>query len=75
MFGFTNRRRTICRLLYWDHTGFVLWTKKLERERFHWPRSAGQVQQLDGQQLQWLIEGFDLSRWRPHARLHYDFMA
>ena len=75
LFAFTNRRRTLCRLLYWEHSGFVLWTKKLERERFHWPRSSSQTLNLSGQQLNWILDGFDLTKWRPHERLHYDYVA
>lgn len=26
LFVFANRRRTQCRILYWERTGFVLWT-------------------------------------------------
>ena len=38
LFVFTNRRRTQCRILYWERCGFVLWHKRLERARFAWPR-------------------------------------
>ena len=75
LFAFTNRRRTHCRVLYWERSGFVLWTKRLERERFRWPRAAGVTLTLTGQELNWLLDGFDLSHWRPHQRLHYDFVA
>jgi transposase len=75
LFAFCNRRRTLCRLLYWEHSGFVLWTKKLERERFYWPRSIDQAVRMTGQDLNWILDGFDLTKWRPHQRLHYDIVA
>ena len=46
LFVFTNRRRSHCRILYWERNGFVLWTKRLERERFHWPRGDTTVMTL-----------------------------
>ena len=26
------------KVLYWERNGFVLWPKRLERDRVHWPR-------------------------------------
>lgn len=71
IFGFVNRRRTQCRLLMWERNGFVLWTKKLERDKFFWPRDDGIVT-LSTQQLNWLLDGLDLRRWQPHAPLHFE---
>lgn len=75
LFVFTNRRRDRVKVLYWERSGFVLWMKRLERERFHWPRGDGATMTLSGQQLNWLLDGFDLARWRPHRRLHFDAVA
>ena len=75
LFVFTNRRRDRVKCLYWEKSGFVLWMKRLERERFHWPRRPGPVTTLTGQELNWLLDGFDLSRWRPHRSLHYSAVA
>ena len=75
LFVFRNRRRDRVKVLYWEGSGFALWMKRLERERFHWPRGEGTMLTLSGQQLNWLLDGFDLARWRPHRRLHFDAVA
>lgn len=72
LFVFTNARRNRCKILYWECSGFVLWQKRLERERFHWPRADQELITLTGQELNWLLDGYDLSRWHPHQRLHYE---
>ncbi len=43
LYVFTNKRRDRVKCLYWERSGFVMWMKRLERERFHWPRSDGPV--------------------------------
>jgi len=71
LFVFRNRRSNRVKILYWEGSGFVLWQKRLEKERFHWPRGDGEVVTLTGQELNWLLDGYDLRRWRPHRRLPY----
>jgi transposase len=75
LYVFTNRRRNRIKILLWERNGFVLWQKRLERDRFHWPRGDQATVPLSGQQLNWLLDGFDLRHWRPHARLHYSYVA
>ena len=75
LFAFTNRRYNRVKVLYWERNGFVLWAKRLERERFHWPRDDRLTVTLNGQELNWLLDGFDLRQWRPHARLNYSWVA
>jgi transposase len=75
LFVFRNRRRDRAKILYWERSGFVLWMKRLERERFHWPRGNSATVSLTGQELNRLLDGFDLARWRPHAPLHFDAVA
>ena len=40
LFVFINRKKTSIRMLYWDLTGFATWCKKLEKDRFKWPKKA-----------------------------------
>ena len=37
LFCFTNKRRNQIKVLYWQRSGFCLWLKRLEKERFKWP--------------------------------------
>jgi transposase len=70
LFVFCNRRRNRVKILYWERSGFCLWQKRLEKARFHWPRkSPGDTVTLSGQQLNWLLDGYDIARMIPHEKL------
>jgi len=72
LFVFTNRRRDSVKILYWERNGFCLWQKRLERERFQWPADFGRAPvTLTGQQLNWLLDGYDIRQLRPHKALKY----
>lgn len=77
LFVFTNRRRTAVKILTWERNGFVLWHKRLERHRFHWPRryTDGATLSFSVQELNWLLDGLDLAKWQPHAALSYQYAA
>lgn len=78
VFVFSNRRFTALKILYWERNGFCLWQKRLEKDRFIWPKpnlahettSAGTMT-LTLQQLEWLLAGFDINRMKPHQALRY----
>ena len=63
-------------MLGWSGNGFWLLQKRLESERFIWPRDNNQrVAELTVQQLHWLLEGIDLAAMRGHEILHYQRAA
>lgn len=71
LFAFSNRRRTVVKVLYWDRNGFCLWQKRLERHRFRWPESRSQVLQLDTRAFAWLLDGLDVEQRQAHEKLSY----
>ena len=72
VFGFCNRRRDQVKLLYWERNGFVLWQKRLEKDRFPWPREEGEeILTVTGRELNWLLDGIDVFRLRPHEALSF----
>ncbi len=72
LFVFCNRKRDKLKLLYWERNGFVLWYKRLEKQKFYWPCDPeGDVITLTGRELNWLLDGYDLSQLRPHRQLSY----
>ena len=40
LFVFTNKRRKLIKLFYWDKNGFAIWYKKLEKDLFAWPKDG-----------------------------------
>ncbi len=72
LFVFCNRRKDKLKILYWDETGFALWYKRLEKEKFRWPRKMDEeVITLSAEKLQWLLTGYDILELKPHNKLRY----
>ena len=69
LFIFYNKAKDKLKILYWDKTGFALWYKRLEKQKFKWPcKISSQELILSSDQLQWLLSGYDLL---DHESLHY----
>ena len=76
LFVFCNKKRDRIKILYWDKSGFCLWMKRLEDERFKWPvKAPGETLTLSEQEFQWLLQGLDISKIKPHRALHYDSVS
>jgi transposase len=64
LFIFCGKTRKILKILYWDINGFCLWQKKLERDKFPWPRDQEEMEVIDLEKLQLLLKGIDF--WKEH---------
>jgi transposase len=66
LYLFVNRAKTKIKILYWDVTGFALWYKRLERNRFKWPsKNSSELLELSNNQLEWLLTGYDIIGHAP----------
>lgn len=73
LFVFCNRKRDKVKILYWERTGFVLWYKRLEKNRFAWPLSDDEeVVTLSGRELNWLLDGIDVFAMKPHEEVPFE---
>jgi transposase len=70
LFVFCNRGRNKLKILYWDHNGFWLYYRRLERGRFRWPE-AGQNGPIaiSRRQLDWLLSGLALEQHQAHREV------
>lgn len=76
LFVFCNRRKNKLKILHWDETGFALWYKRLEKDRFRWPiKSDESVITLSTEQLQWLLNGYNILQLTPHKKLQYQHVS
>jgi len=73
LFVFAGKRRDVIKILYFDKSGFCLWQKKLDQEKFILPRkNPNDVIHISTEQLRWLLEGYDVWKMRPHAELKFE---
>ena len=71
LFVFRGRRGDLLKMLWWDSQGMCLFSKRLERGRFVWPRAREGKISITPAQLSMLLEGIDWRRlhrtWRPET--------
>jgi transposase len=70
VFVFTNKTRTLMKLLHWQHGGFVLYCKRLEQGRFEFvfdKEGKGQ-KEITHAELTMLVAGISLRNIRKLKR-------
>jgi transposase len=72
LFVFVNRRRDLMKIIYWDESGFAMWVKRLDQEKFFWPRKMPEdVIALTPDQMEWLLNGYNVWEMKGHKSLQF----
>ena len=72
LYVFINKNRNKIKCLFWETNGFVLYYKSLAQEKFKWPKLEDELITITGQDMNWLLDGSDISLMKPHKKLHYE---
>ena len=75
LYAFTNRHYNRIKCLMWEDNGFVLYYKALAEERFKWPSRSDKLIPLSGEQINWLLDGYDIMLLTGHRVLDYRNIA
>jgi len=66
---FCNGERKLLKALWWDRNGFWLAQKRLEKDKFPWPLTNEEAQELSVEELTMLLVGIDF--FKAHKPLYY----
>lgn len=69
LFLFCNSERKLMKIIYWDRTGFCLWQKRLEKDKFPWPETEEAAREIRLEELRMLLSGIDF--FKAHKELSY----
>ena len=70
-FVFCGKSRQLIKILYWETNGFCLWQKRLEKQRFSWPKDSGESKKISSRELRWILDGLEPTSVKGHRELHY----
>ncbi|MCP3672146.1 MAG: IS66 family insertion sequence element accessory protein TnpB [Gammaproteobacteria bacterium] len=68
LFVFVNRRQNQMKVLYFDRSGYCIWSKKLEQGQFVVRSAPDGKRQLNWTQLKLLLDGIEIKKSRQYKR-------
>jgi len=68
LFVFVNRRQNQMKILYFDRSGYCIWSKRLEQGQFVVRNDPGGKKELNWTQLKLLLDGIEIKKCRQYKR-------
>lgn len=70
LFVFCNKHKNKIKILRWEHDGFWLYYKRLEKGRFKWPATGKRNgMSVSERELRWLLDGLTLEQKTAHKEV------
>lgn len=67
LFVFCNRNRDKLKILQWEHNGFWLYYRRLERGKFEWPTTdKSDAVSISYREFRWLLDGLSIKQNQAH---------
>lgn len=71
-FVFVNRRKTMMKVLYFESSGYCLWSKRLEQGQFGVSATSSGQRALTWADLQLLLDGTEVQKLRQLKRYRHE---
>lgn len=68
LFVFFNKRLNYIKILYWDQSGYCIWSKRLEVGTFELPKSKDVKLEISRKKLLLILEGISLTSIKERKR-------
>ena len=70
LFVFCNKSRNKLKILQWDHNGFWLHYRRLEKGKFQWPgENTSRPVVISRRELNWLLDGLSIQQAKAHRKV------
>jgi len=69
LFVFCNKNCDRLKILRWQHNGFWLYIRRLDKGKFNWPKYADRdTLEVSGRELGWLLDGLSIQQEKAHRK-------
>jgi len=70
LYVFCNKSLNKLKILHWEHNGFWLYYRRLEKGRFQWPKeNRNDLMKVGIRELSWLLDGLSLEQKQAHQKV------
>ena len=66
LFVFCNKKQDKIKILQWEHNGFWLYYRRLEKDKFKWPQDNSKSMSITHRELRWLLDGLSINQKKGH---------